>query len=125
MTPAKRAIVALVAAVAFLWLYRLSDAGEFKEMVVLVVALILFRIVPELLPVSWPRRTMGQQGDGLIGFEVEVSSVEPLRVEAHGAVWTASLVGGGSVRVGSRVRVVDRDGLTLLVEAGGVNGETA
>lgn len=58
---------------------------------------------------------MGPVGDALIGFQASVLSVEPLRVEARGAVWSARLVGEIAVSQQARVDVVGRDGLTLLV----------
>lgn len=64
---------------------------------------------------------MGLQGDGLIGFEAEVAATEPLQVLAQGAVWQARLVDGGGVQPGARVKIVGRDGLTLLVQVCGVN----
>jgi len=126
MKPPVLAIVALFAvAAALLWLLRLPDPPEVKEMLALIVCAFIFGLVPELLPWSSPKSTMGQRGDGLIGFEAEVGGIEPLRVEAQGSVWQARLIGGGSVRVGMRVRVIDREGLTLLVQASAMSGETA
>lgn len=62
------------------------------------------------------RATTGEEE--LIGAEAQV--VAPLapegQVRVHGELWQARLSGGGSAAAGERVRIVGRDGLTLLVQ---------
>jgi membrane protein implicated in regulation of membrane protease activity len=71
---------------------------------------------------TWPEShsTMGAKGDNLVGFEAKVTHTDPLRVEAHGAIWQARLAEPASPSVGSVVSIVGRTGLTLLVAARGV-----
>jgi membrane protein implicated in regulation of membrane protease activity len=59
-----------------------------------------------------PPSTMGSP----VGNEGVVVEAAPLEVEVFGSFWHARSVGLGELRKGDRVRVVDRDGLTLLVE---------
>jgi len=51
-----------------------------------------------------------------VGREGRVVQVEPLEVEVFGSFWQARLLGGAELRQGDRVRVVSRDGLTMVVE---------
>ena len=64
--------------------------------------------------------TMGPAGDALIGFQARVVSLAPLKVEARGSVWSARPAGAPTLSRHALVRVVGRDGLTLL---GGPSGE--
>jgi membrane protein implicated in regulation of membrane protease activity len=59
--------------------------------------------------------TMGPAGDALIGFEARVVSLAPLKVEARGSLWSARPAGAPTLSGHTLVRVVGRDGLTLLV----------
>ncbi len=59
-----------------------------------------------------PPSTMGSP----IGQEGTVAKTEPLEVEVFGSFWQARCENIGDLRVGERVRVVRRSGLTLVVE---------
>lgn len=59
-----------------------------------------------------PPSTMGSP----VGNEGVVVAAAPLEVEVFGSFWHARPVRPEELRKGDRVRVVDRDGLTLLVE---------
>lgn len=58
-----------------------------------------------------PPSTMGS----LVGKEGVVVQVSPLEVEVFGSFWHARCVPPAALRQGERVRVVERDGLTLVV----------
>jgi membrane protein implicated in regulation of membrane protease activity len=51
-----------------------------------------------------------------VGKEGTIAQLLPLQVEVFGSIWHARCVAAKSLRVGDRVRVVNREGLTLLVE---------
>jgi membrane protein implicated in regulation of membrane protease activity len=51
-----------------------------------------------------------------IGKEGIVVQVSPLEVEVFGSFWHARCVRAAELRPGDRVRVVEREGLTLVVE---------
>jgi membrane protein implicated in regulation of membrane protease activity len=51
-----------------------------------------------------------------VGKEGTVVQVSPLEVEVFGSFWHARCAKGISFRIADRVRVVERDGLTLVVE---------
>ena len=51
-----------------------------------------------------------------VGKEAIVVQVSPLEVEAFGSFWHARSVAPADFQRGDRVRVVERDGLTLVVE---------
>lgn len=59
-----------------------------------------------------PPSTMGSP----VGKEGVVVQASPLEVEVFGSFWRARGAKGTDFRPGERVRVVKRDGLTLLVE---------
>ncbi|MEO8499488.1 MAG: NfeD family protein [Vicinamibacteria bacterium] len=59
-----------------------------------------------------PPSTMGSP----VGTEGLVVQVSPLEVEVFGSFWSARCVPAAPLRKGDRVRVVRRDGLTLIVE---------
>ena len=59
-----------------------------------------------------PPSTMGSP----IGNEGVVVQVSPLEVEVFGSFWHARGLAAAELRKGDRVRVVERDGLTLVVE---------
>jgi membrane protein implicated in regulation of membrane protease activity len=59
-----------------------------------------------------PPSTMGSPK----GKEGTVASLAPLEVEVFGSFWHARYRGDSDLRLGDRVRVVERDGLTLVVE---------
>jgi membrane protein implicated in regulation of membrane protease activity len=50
------------------------------------------------------------------GAEGRVSALAPLEVEVLGSFWQAKCRKPGDLRIGERVRVLERDGLTLIVE---------
>jgi membrane-bound ClpP family serine protease len=52
----------------------------------------------------------------MVGLEARVTSVDPLVLEASGSSWQGRVVSSEAVRLGMIVRVVGRNGLTLLVE---------
>lgn len=114
---------------------ELSAAGP-GLILVLVFWAVWYLIDPPLRPegVSWPRlllwvftplglylflakhkeppSTMGSP----VGHEGTVAGTAPLEVEVFGSFWHARLKTGGELRPGERVRVVERAGLTLIVE---------
>jgi len=51
-----------------------------------------------------------------VGKEAIVVQVSPLEVEVFGSFWHARCVPTAELRKGDRVRVVERDGLSLVVE---------
>jgi membrane protein implicated in regulation of membrane protease activity len=51
-----------------------------------------------------------------VGREGIVVQASPLEVEVFGSFWHARCAAGIALRPGDRVRVVERDGLTLVVE---------
>ncbi|MBX7185613.1 MAG: NfeD family protein [Vicinamibacteria bacterium] len=51
-----------------------------------------------------------------VGREGVVAQTSPLEVEVFGSFWHARGPSGSQFRRGDRVRVVERDGLTLVVE---------
>ncbi len=51
-----------------------------------------------------------------VGREGVVAQASPLEVEVFGSFWHARGASGSQFRRGDRVRVVERDGLTLVVE---------
>ena len=54
--------------------------------------------------------------DSPLGKEGTVAQVSPLEVEVFGSFWHARGAHATELRRGDRVRVVSRDGLTLVVE---------
>lgn len=59
-----------------------------------------------------PPSTMGS----LVGKEGTVACLAPLEVEVFGSFWNAKAAPDAALRLGERVRVVERSGLTLTVE---------
>jgi len=59
-----------------------------------------------------PPSTMGSP----VGNEGVVVQAKPLEVEVFGSFWHARGPAAAELRPGDRVRVVERDGLTLVVE---------
>ena len=53
-----------------------------------------------------------------VGKEGTVSRLKPLQVEVFGSFWQAKVARGTPLALGDRVRVVKREGLTLIVEPG-------
>ncbi len=53
-----------------------------------------------------------------VGKEGTVSRLKPLQVEVFGSFWQAKVARGTPLALGDRVRVVKREGLTLVVEPG-------
>lgn len=51
-----------------------------------------------------------------VGKEGTVSRLKPLQVEVFGSFWQAKAARGTPLALGDRVRVVKREGLTLIVE---------
>jgi len=51
-----------------------------------------------------------------VGREGTVTRLSPLQVELFGSSWQARCAAAGDLRLGDRVRVVQREGLTLVVE---------
>ncbi|MEO5761316.1 MAG: NfeD family protein [Vicinamibacteria bacterium] len=51
-----------------------------------------------------------------LGQEGRITQLEPLQVEVFGSFWHARCPTATGLRLGDRVRVSKRDGLTLLVE---------
>jgi membrane protein implicated in regulation of membrane protease activity len=51
-----------------------------------------------------------------VGKEGTVARLDPLQVEVFGSFWQARSKARGDLRVGERVRVTERDGLTLIVD---------
>lgn len=79
----------------------------------------LYAAYRDFAPPRSPARTestMGPHADCIVGAEALISAEEPLTVEALGTTWNASLICSDvSLPKGTRVRVVGREGLTLLV----------
>ena len=71
---------------------------------------------------AWGTRRMPSVSgaDAFLGRTTEVRSVRDGRAQVfiEGALWQARRAGGGALEPGQTVRVVDRDGLDLVVEAG-------
>jgi membrane protein implicated in regulation of membrane protease activity len=59
-----------------------------------------------------PPSTMGSP----VGKEGTIASLHPLEVEVFGSFWHARSKTAPDLRVGERVRVVERAGLTLIVD---------
>ena len=59
-----------------------------------------------------PPSTMGSP----VGREGVVVQASPLEVEVFGSFWQARALTAAELRRGARVRVIERDGLTLVVE---------
>lgn len=53
-----------------------------------------------------------------VGKEGTVSRLDPLQVEVFGSFWQARSTAPAPLALGDRIRVVRRDGLTLVVEPG-------
>ena len=51
-----------------------------------------------------------------VGKEGTIAQLSPLQVEVFGSFWHARCGAARDLRLGDRVRVVERDGLTLVVE---------
>lgn len=51
-----------------------------------------------------------------LGQEGRITQLEPLQVEVFGSFWHARCPTAAALKLGDRVRVSKRDGLTLLVE---------
>ena len=114
---------------------HLAAAGP-GLILVLVVWAIWYLIDPPLRPdgVSWvrllfwvftpvglyvflahhrePPSTMGSP----VGKEGTVARLHPLEVEVFGSFWSARSATPGEYRLGERVRVVERAGLTLTID---------
>ena len=120
MKTSTAAIVTLVGGGALLLAWSLLPAESrppWASTFRLVIALVApFALYAAFGPAQ-PRSTMGPRGDGLIGFEAKVTRVEPLQLEAQGAVWQGRALGTASIQQGATMHIVGRDGLTLLVEA--------
>ena len=54
--------------------------------------------------------------EALIGREGRITELDPLQVEVFGSFWQARSPSRLGLKVGDRVRVSKRDGLTLIVE---------
>ena len=51
-----------------------------------------------------------------MGKEGTIAQLDPLQVEVFGSFWQARCGAVRDLRLGDRVRVVEREGLTLVVE---------
>ena len=51
-----------------------------------------------------------------VGKEGTIAQLDPLQVEVFGSFWQARCGAVRDLRLGDRVRVVEREGLTLVVE---------
>ncbi len=51
-----------------------------------------------------------------VGEEGTIARLSPLQVEVFGSFWPARCRAARDLRLGDRVRVVEREGLTLVVE---------
>ena len=51
-----------------------------------------------------------------VGREGTIAQLSPLQVEVFGSFWHARCEAAKDLRLGDRVRVVDREGLTLVVK---------
>lgn len=107
-----------------LWFAMPRDLRPDWPFLAILLYVLVVRLVPELWPLASDESSMGPQGDSLIGFEAVVGAVEPVRVEAQGSMWQARVIDQGSVQPGTRVQVVGREGLTLLVRVGGAIRKT-
>jgi membrane protein implicated in regulation of membrane protease activity len=105
-------------------------------LLVLVLWVLWYLLDPPLRPegVSWPRLILWLATPlGLylflarhkeppstmaspVGKEGTVAGLDPLEVEVFGSTWHARCDPVAELRIGDRVRVVEREGLTLWVE---------
>jgi membrane protein implicated in regulation of membrane protease activity len=119
ISPRTAAILALILSGVgvVVWIGMPDEHWPSRAILVLTIAFVVGTLfdLARFPGTSRTESTMGPVGDALIGFQASVLSVEPLRVEARGAVWSARLVGELAVSQQARVEVVGRDGLTLLV----------
>jgi membrane protein implicated in regulation of membrane protease activity len=103
---------------------------------VLISWVVWFLIDPPLRPegLSWPRlilwlftplgiyvflakhKNPPVAAEPPVGKEGIVAQLSPLEVEVFGSFWSARCAGPANLRLGDRIRVVKRDGLTLVVE---------
>ena len=125
MRRASVATVILIPSLAVgLWFWIPRDHRPDWPVLAIILYVLAVRLVPELWPVPKNESSMGSQGDNLIGFQAVVGTVAPVRVEAQGTMWQARVVDGGIVLPGTRVQVIGREGLTLLVRVCGAGERT-
>jgi membrane protein implicated in regulation of membrane protease activity len=108
-------ILAIVGAVV--WLAIPDELWPQRAILVLTIAFVAVTCLDRARfgGAARTESTMGPAGDALIGFQARVVSLAPLKVEARGAIWSARPAGAPMLSRHALVRIVGRDGLTLLV----------
>jgi membrane protein implicated in regulation of membrane protease activity len=121
---ARRLALALVALGAGLWFGMPAELWPQRLILVLTIALVAVTCFDRARFPGDARTdsTMGPAGDALIGSRARVVSLQPLKVEARGAVWNAREAGMETLAQQGLVEVVGREGLTLLVRRPGAAG---